>query len=165
VSHKCALCTLTAGRARRTADQRFFRARPDPRPQRGFPEVQVSLYDTGVSVSYKYFFTVGAGAGLARFVSTGPTDDLVKTSFTITPVRVTVSPLELIPLLSRTTLREDKWRQTLGAVKYYGKVICFPGHLSGADFGAPTSTYKSDGECRLSHGIQFDILDLVGLSK
>jgi hypothetical protein len=145
------------------ADQRFFRARPSNEPGRVFPEVQASLYDFGVSVSHDYVFSIGAGAGFVRFSSTTPTEDLKKTRFTVTPIRVTLSPWTMLSNLSKSS--PDRWKQALGAVKWYGKVICFPGELRGADFGVPNSTYRNDGECNLSHGLQFDVLDLVGLTR
>lgn len=141
------------------ADQRFFHVDKD----QDFPAIQANLYDQGLSVTWRRLVSAGVGVGLIRFNSEGPTGHVTTNRLTLTPVRLTVNPLNVFSFKDPASFseRERVWSNILSVPQAYYKVVCIPGKLSGANFGAPTSTFTSGGECLESYGIQLNLLELL----
>lgn len=144
------------------ADQRFFNV-PEDKGQ-GYPNIQAYMFDQGVSYSVLRFVSVGAGVGLTRFVS-HPTagSDLGTYRFTITPVRITVHPLNFFfAIKNPRSDRQQIISNALSVPQFYWKPwVCFPGKLEGNDFGQVPDTFSSGGECKNSWGVQFNFFELL----
>jgi hypothetical protein len=126
----------------------------DARPASPFGYTAADLIDFGVSLQISPFFEFGAGVGFAHFNTyyDGVEKPFGVTSPTLTPFRVVVKPLKLF----RKTWRDDpRW----GALQFVVRDTIRFGRLTGADFGAPSSTWESGTEyLRGRYSILLDIL-------
>jgi hypothetical protein len=141
------------------ADQRFLHVGAD----QDFPAIAANLYDQGLSITWRRLVSVGVGIGLIRFNSDGPTGHVTTNRVTLTPLRLTANPLNLLSFKNPAAFsdRERIWSNILSVPQVYYKLVCIPGALNGASFGAPTSTFASSGECLESYGIQLNLLELM----
>jgi hypothetical protein len=119
-------------------------------PKGPYGTVTAKLVETGLSFEQYPFLELGAGFGVAFFSTTVGGKDYNVTNFTVTPVRVALKPLRLIPKLRRNTRAGFVQVQFRGTVRF--------GDIDGSDFGAPASTFKAGAEFLPGAALVIDVL-------
>ena len=76
----------------------------------------------------------------------------------LTPVRITYTPLALVPA-------EGKWKVARRILKIWVEETYLAGSLNGADFGNPSSAFKSNGEWKTRWGAIIDLTPLLSLRR
>jgi hypothetical protein len=129
----------------------------DARPASPFGYTSANLVDFGISLQVSPFFEFGAGVGFSRFQTyyDGVEKPFTVTSHTVTPLRIVVKPLKIF----KRTWRDDP---RFGALQFVVRDTIRFGRITGADFGAPGSTWESGTEyLRGRYSILLDLLQAV----
>jgi len=141
------------------ADQRFFSADENDT----YPRVEVKHFDQGLSYSWSGLIEAGVGFGVIRFHSTAAGGDVITHRATLTPVRLTVHPFNILFYKDELGPRERKVNALLNVPELYYRLVCVPGKLNGANFGVAASTYHGGRECVESYGVNFNLHELLRL--
>lgn len=129
-----------------------------------FPaKVQLTAYDFGVTWQFgpARQFEIGTGVGLVAF-SSRPDGASTTTSthrFTITPIRVVMMPLTVVPHLQRNRFAR--------LVKFHVGMLLIPGQIDATDFGVRLGTgpgessWSARNDKLLSRGFLLDFGELI----
>ncbi|HEV3215741.1 MAG TPA: hypothetical protein VGZ27_08460 [Vicinamibacterales bacterium] len=111
-----------------------------------YDAVTVKLIDAGATWHPYKFLDIGAGGGFNRFRS----KDIITYRFSVTPLRVVVTPLATLTSSPRAR-----------ALQYFVRETVMFGHLTGDNFGAPRGALNVGAEKLTSAGFLIDFSQLI----
>ena len=118
-------------------------------------DIHALAIDPAVMFRLHRVMEVGASLAFIRF-SGDRVDPFWKVG--LTPVRITYTPLALVPA-------EGKWKVARRILKIWVEETYLAGSLNGADFGNPSSAFKSNGEWKTRWGAIIDLTPLLSLRR
>lgn len=123
------------------------------KPDGTYQHVSAKLVETGISLRPRRFLEIGAGLGVAYFSTTVDNIDYKVRNATLTPLRLIIKPLRIVPKLRDK--RHTGWLQlhVRGTVRF--------GDINGADFGVPANTFDAGTELLWGGGLVIDLLEAV----